>query len=157
MEKIKSILKIKNKKGWLRIVEAFIAVTLIAAVLLTALNEKSSVLSEEEKEELYRGRYEAQVSVLRKIQLNNSIRNEILGISDSNLPVNWSNMPSLIKTKIEKEKPIYFNCTAKICSLGSVCEMEKPIDKEIFVEDVGIFSNSTRYNPRKLKLFCWKK
>lgn len=148
---------IKNKRGWLKIVEAFMAIMLVAAVLLTALNDRAGAMSEDEKEELYNEYYEEQILILKKIQLNDTLRNNVLGISDSDIPVNWSNMPEAVKTKISNEKPLYLNCSAKICSLNGECRMDEEIDEGVFVERLGIFSNSTHYNPRKLKLFCWER
>jgi len=66
-------------------------------------------------------------------------------------------MPQIIRNEIDDEKPLYFNCTAKICSPASKCEMDKKVSQEVFVEHAGIFSNTTHYNPRKLNLFCWEK
>lgn len=147
----------KNKRGWVKIVEAFIAIMLVAIVLLTALNEREGVFGEGGRENLYKENYETQISILKKIQLNETLRNEVLGISKEELPVNWSEMPLGIKNKVNDEKPLYLNCTTKICSLGGRCELEQDIREEVFAENLGIFTNSSTYNPRKLKLFCWER
>ena len=157
MQKLKFPLKRKDKRGWLKIVEAFIAMMLITVVLLNVVSERTDFLTQGSQESIYETYREDQISILRNIQLNNSMRNSIIGIPDSELDVNWSEFPTPIKKSMEKNIPEYLNCSAKICSLESVCEKQKNINKDVFVEKRGIFSNLTEYNPRKLKLFCWEK
>lgn len=144
----------KNKKGWIKIVEAFIAIMLITVVILLILENRTiSGLGENQNPE--NQITQTQISILRNIQMNNSLRNEIVGISKSELPVTEEEMP-LIKNKVEKEKPFYFNCTFEICSVSGECLLNNSIDKDIFVSEIGIFSNLTHYSPKKLKLFCWE-
>lgn len=150
------LLIIKNKKAWIKIVEAFLAIVLIAAILLVALNERAEVLSEQSENELYQDYHGSEIAVLKKIQLNNTIRNDILNISDDELPVNRSDVPESLRNEVDFKRPVYLNCTYQICEIGSECKMDTGVEGEVFVEHIGIFANETHYNPRKVNLFCWE-
>ena len=145
-----------NKRGWIKIVEAFVSVLLIAGVLLYMINQGyigKSDISEQV--------YQAQISVLREIELNNEMRAEILSVSEDNLPVKWENFTDYyledIKSKIEDRIPDYLKCVGKVCELDKVCEMEQNIDKDVYAQAVAIAAEGDIYSPRQLKLFCWTK
>ena len=151
------LLKKKDKKGWIKIVEAFLAIMLIAAILLTALNERSNLLGDQSEYELYQDYHESEIAVLKKIQLNDTIRDDILNISEGQLPVSGGDVPESMKNEVRFKIPIYLNCTYQICSVGSECKMDTGIEDDLFVEHIGIFANRTHYNPRKVNLFCWER
>ncbi len=137
-----------NKKAWIRIIEAFVAILLISIFLLIILNQNHI-----EKKDFSSEIYENQVSILTEIELNSSLRNEILGLT--NLPVKWTNFPEDIRKKINEKKLDYLICEAKICVSGSEC-LEEFGAKDIYVKSVIITANLTDYKPRQLKLFCWR-
>lgn len=144
----------ENKKAWLRIVEAFTTILLIAIVLLLILNRSS--LSEEEKTEQIT---DLQYAILREIQLNSSLREDVLGASLSD-QILWgdfdTNDLNEVKIKIEDRTPGQLNCSAKLCSLDSDCSFDEDLEKSIYSRSALISANLTDYNPRKLKLFCWE-
>ena len=74
----------KNKRAWIKIVEAFVAILLVVSVLLIVLNEGYI-----EKNDISLKVYEIELSILREIQSNNSLRADILNIEKSELPVEW--------------------------------------------------------------------
>lgn len=147
------IIKNKNRRGWVRIVEAFVSILLIISVFLIILGgwdigetDTSSVI------------YETEIAVLREIQLDKSLREEILDLET--LPVNWDDVdfPLGVREKIEERKPDYLKCEAKICGLGSSCELENYEEKDVYVQSVLITVSPTQvsvFSPRQLKLFCW--
>ncbi len=147
---------IKNKKGWIKILEVFIAIMLISGILVVIVTqshkedgfERSKILDIEEK-------------ILRELQLNNSIRNIILGFSEEELPKsNFNNenpLPKVITKEINNTKPYYLMCYVKVCGIESSCDLNIKENKEIYADSIGFFANETTYNPRKLKIFCWKK
>jgi len=139
----------KNKKGWIRIVEAFISLLLITGVLLMVI-DKGYILKKDISSQIYK----VELSILREIQLNDSLRNDIL---NTNVPIGWNNanFPQEVKNKIIEKKPDYLECSAKICSMNSICEMDEFIEKDIYAQPVGISANLETYDPRQLKLFCW--
>ncbi len=144
----------KNKKGWIKIVEAFIAIMLITVVILLILGNRT-IPGFNENQNQENQMIQTQISILRDIQMNNSLRNEVVSINENELPITEEEMP-LIKNKIENEKPFYLNCTSKICSITGKCILNNTPERDIFVSEIGIFSNLTHYSPKKLKLFCWE-
>jgi hypothetical protein len=147
-----------KKKGWLKIVEAFIAILLVASVALIVISRNAGTRD-------ISGRvYEAEISILREIQLNNSMRISILATqiptSDSGVESDNENFPSMIKTKIIQRTPGYLECKGKICASEDSCFLSNTGDiKEIYAQSVIIIvaSGFTTYSPKQLKLFCWQK
>ncbi|MBU1129351.1 MAG: hypothetical protein KJ949_01845 [Nanoarchaeota archaeon] len=138
-----------NKKGWIRIIEAFVAVLLISSVLLIVLNRNSS-----ENKNFSAEIYKSQVGILTEIQLNSSLRNEILKLET--LPVEWAGFSELLQMKINETKLDYLICEGKICAVDELCELSLYEEKDIYAKSVIITANSEEFNPRQLKLFCWK-
>ena len=139
---------LKNKSGLIRIIEAFAMILIITGILLTVLN-KGYISKSDNSEKIY----EIEQAILREIQLNNSLRNDILALED--LPIEWENFPPNVKNEIISEAPINFECEAKICNLNGLCSLNKEIEKEIYVQKTIITANLEKYSPRKLKIFCW--
>ena len=140
----------KNRRGWIRIVEAFVAVLLITGVLLVIINEGYIG-----KKDISSKVYEIESSILREIQLNSSLRDEIL--EASGLPVNWddSDFPEGVKDKINERTPEYLSCQAKICELESTCILDGNYEEDIYAESALITANLETFSPRQLKLFCF--
>jgi len=145
----------RNRSGWIEIVEAFVAVLLVAGVLLVVLN-KQSLGNSDISDQIYT----IQLSILREIETNSTFRTEIVGVSDTSLPVSWenSNFPVNIKTKIMERTPNYLNCVGQICDLSDDCVLDSsPVTKNIYAQEVTITSTLTQLGYRKMKLFCWEK
>jgi len=142
-----------NEKGWLKIVEAFIAVLLIASVLLIVINQGyigGNKISEKV--------YSFERSILREIELDESLREEILNPATPP-PISWeSDFPPNTKLKIEARTPTYLNCEAKICKMNEVCFLDNsPEGEDVYVQSIAITATSEVYLPRQLVLFCWSK
>ncbi len=129
------------KRGWIEIVEAFVAILLIAGVVLIILNQ--SYLS---KSDISEKVYNVEVFILREIQTSDHFRQEISDAEEP-LPIEWEDdrFPQDVKEKIIERTPDYLNCTAKICNLNETCslrrteEIEKQIkDKDIYAQSVSI-------------------
>ncbi|MBU3906660.1 MAG: hypothetical protein KKA64_00225 [Nanoarchaeota archaeon] len=145
----------KNKRGWIRIVEAFVALLLIIGVLLIVINK--GYLG---KSDISEKVYEAEKSVLREIELNDSLRKEILGVdlpAEGGVKLDDDKMPQDVKKKIINWVPSYLECTAKLCRMDELCKMDSYLDKEVYAKSVGITATLQNYSPRKLTLFCWEK
>jgi hypothetical protein len=144
----------KNKKGWIMIVEAFVAILLIGAVLVVILNQQNSKTNDPTSSV---GNYENYI--LRTIELNDSMRGELINIDNSNLPVNWStsNFPSDIEKTITNLTLNSLVCQAQICLTNDTCKFESKVDKDVYVQSIFITATDSNYNPRQLKLFCWTK
>jgi hypothetical protein len=146
----------RNRSGWIEIVEAFFAILLVASVILLLLNKgyfKGSDISDEV--------YNIQVSVLREIQTNETLRTDIVnavsGIPGADLPVEWnnSNFPTSVKDKIYQRVPNSLNCTGKICNMTATCTLGEVKEKDIYSQSVTITSTLYNITFRKLNLFCW--
>jgi hypothetical protein len=146
----------KNKKGWLRIVEAFTTILLIATVLIILLNK--TALNEAEKAEFI---IDKEYAILREIQLNDTLRGDIL------TPVfigkiGWDDFESndldLVKQKITDRTPAQLNCEAQLCELSDDCTFDgqEKVRRGIYSRSALISATIDKYDPRRLKLFCWE-
>lgn len=145
---------VKNKKGWVRIMEAFAAVMLIAGVLLFIVSTYYS--DSDISEDIYL----VEESFLQEIKLNSSIRYNVLNIS--NLPMNWSEIQaddSLVgvNESMKKHIPSYLECEALICDISGSCAFDKDIKKEIFVRSAIISAERDLISPKRVFIFCWVK
>lgn len=145
----------RHKKGWIRIVEAFVAILLIAGIVLVVVEQDQN-----RREDVSSRIYGSIISLIREIQLDNNLRTEIINIQDSGLPVEWeefnASAPQTLAKIIEKT-PGYLECVGKICATNDQCLLANSPDKTIYAESVIISSNLQTYRPRILKLFCWEK
>lgn len=144
----------KNKRGWVEILEAFFAALLITAVLLLAINNSNS--QQNDSSQLV---YNSQIFILRTIQLNDTLRNEIINVADSTLPINSDNssFPTDINSTIASLTPGQLACGAEICQTNDTCNFWQSINKDIYVQNILITATLQGYDPKKLKLFCWLK
>ena len=127
-------------------------ILLITGILLIVLN-KGYNSKDDNSQEIYK--YEQEI--LREIQLNDSLRESILNLSLTQLPIEWDNLSKNVKDKIISEAEPYLNCEAKICGVDKICILNKNSSKNIYAQSAIITATLTKYNPRQLKLFCWKK
>jgi len=141
----------KNNKGWIKIVEAVISILLVTSVVLIFINQGYIG-----QKDISSKVYAVELSILREIELNNTLRNDTL---NAELPMEWNNefFPLELKNKIVARTPSYLNCEAKICEMNDTCIIEKDFDKDIYSQAASIVSNLEIYSPRQLKLFCWTK
>lgn len=146
------MVKIKNNHGWMKIVEATVAILLVVGVLLVVINQGYL-----EKKDVSSQIYDIEVTVLREIQLDDSLREDILSAES---PVEWddTNFPETIKEKINLRVPSYLECKAKICQTEVTCDLEEPPKKEIYSEKAvisTILETPEEQQLKQLKLFCW--
>lgn len=142
----------KNKRGWIKVLEVFVSILLIMGIIVLLLNETyfESGITEEVSS--------MQISILREIQFDDNLRGNILSAS---LPTNWSEFNSTglgdVREKISNETIPSLDCEARVCALTDVCKLENDLNKDIYAEAVVISADSDIYSPRQLKLFCWEK
>lgn len=141
-----------NKKGWIRVVEAFVAILLITGALLVVLG-KQNILKDDLSEEVYL----LELNILREVQSNEEYRSDILEATP--LPVEWEEFPNFglnnLKVMILEHTTDGLDCQAKVCKLDSPCYLETNAKGNVYAQDVSIVANSDKYSPRQLKLFCW--
>jgi hypothetical protein len=167
----------KNKRGWVEIVEAAISILLITVALLVVINKGYIG-----KSDISEGVYKTEVSILREIETNYTLREQILNVPLISLPVKKGDVefPAGVSDLITKRTPAYLNCTEKLCNLcdGGICEVGEStlpcdldinIEKDVYSQSVIISSIPAILgdeligdpNPtvmyRRLNLFCWQK
>jgi len=130
------MVKMKNKKGWLKIVEAFIAVLLIASVVVMIYTgykkagDKSQILKIED-------------GLLDEITQNNAFRLDILAKDNVDIE-------NFIRGKI----PGGLNFTVKICDIQEVCNVD--YIPEVYVRERIVSSTLQDYSPKRIRLFMWE-
>ena len=157
----------KNKRGWMKIVEAFVSILLIVGVLLIVINK--GYIGKDISSRVY----ETEQTILRGVQLNDEFRGNILisnksgyghSIGESPLPIEWEEFNNEeerilqgVKNKIIEQIPSYLDCKAKIFELDDPCILEETVSGEIYTQTATIVANYAVFSPRQLKLFCWVK
>jgi hypothetical protein len=141
---------VKNKRGWVRIIEVFVSITLIASIALIIIG--NNIQERNYSEEIS----SMELRILKQIRINETLRDEVM---NAGVPTNWSDFESngLIEVveKINNEKFSILECEAKICSIDEQCNQDSNIRKNVYARS-GVFSTNNVYNPRQLKLFCWE-
>ena len=141
-----------NKHGWIEIVEAFVAVLLIAGVILIILNKGYL-----EKKDISDSVYNIEILILREIQRNDTMREDILNAPEP-LPVEWKDFPDSIKNEIVERTPNYLECSGKICDINDVCGITEKKEQDVYAQFTVIsptIGGGEIY--RKINLFCWVK
>jgi len=144
----------KNKRAWIKLVEAFFAVLLMVTIMGIIIEQKYSGEKDISSEV-----YEQEFRVLREIQTDKTLRETVLGETPPISTIDTDpEFPLNIKNKIG-EMPSYLDCAAKICLIDDDCyfpDIVDEVDRDIYTRSVGIFADNTNTHPdpRKLKLFC---
>ena len=133
-----------NKRGWIRIFEAVVAILLITGVALVVLDK--SYLKKDISSEISR----LEDFVLKEIKLNSTLRAEVLGTDIG------GEIPQLIQDKIDSRIPDKINCSAKVCAYTGNCVLDIYEEKAIFAKSTLISATPSTYNPKQFKLFCWE-
>jgi hypothetical protein len=136
-----------KKRGWIRIVEAFVAILLIAGIVLTVLGS-GYIKGEDESSKIY----DAEIALLREVQNTDSLRNDVLSASGT-LPLENSEIPTSISSKIQADLPKHLECTSMICELGDACVLTIPSSGDLYARAALIGGEQ---ETRQLKIFCWK-
>ena len=133
---------LKNKQGWLRILEAVIAVLLVLSfVLLIFSRQNASSNQEEETQRMLR-------YTLDYLSKDEAVRNSVL-----------ANDTNLIDLKIRQILPIGINFSSRICSSEEICSNPAGfLQKTVYSDEILVFANLTYYsgNATKLKIFLWE-
>ena len=139
----------KNKKGFIRILEAVFAILVImgAALILISNSVQTSDISEEV--------YEKQRYILDVVTNNQEMRNEIIDYNPEATP------PRLLTkttTFIQKNIPSTWTFKTCITDIDKICNEETPDDKDLYVSEAIISSSLTKYDgSKKLRFFIWRK
>ena len=154
----------RNKRGWLRILEATIAVMIVSGVLVV-------VYSRQVDRGIAPADYffSLQRQILADISSRSDLRLAVLNVEEENFEDENFNMTyNFIKGKI----PDAFDFSLRVCVLGNetdFCKMDSETyvatrDKDVFVEDLIISSELGDGSdpkgggdvPKKLRFFIWE-
>jgi hypothetical protein len=132
-----------NKKGWMKVLEAVIAISLLIGVLLyiistTGVRKDVSYLV-----------YDKEKYILETVSKNDTFRTDILNLDNTN-----------VNKFINKTLAVNWNFETRICTLDNICSANNPIpppDRNVYSSEIVISSADTKYDPRKFKLFVWVK
>lgn len=141
---IKSILFINrnNKKGWLRIVEAFMAIILIMAVLLVIIQKQRVAINDTSEIQV------KQRDIINMIVRDDSLRAEILS---------WK--ATQTNEKVKYLVPAGYNYSIELCNYTQFCALNFTVPTTVYSDETIIVSNLTHYVPNeavKIKLFFWR-
>ncbi len=140
----------KNRKGWIRIVESFMAIVILLGFVMVLLNQMNNF--NEGKSLIEKNN----LKILRNIETNLSLRNEALSLS---LPSYFNNSGS--STNFEKylsdKVLVGESCFLYFCDLISSCNLKTEVLKEVYSSEIFLYSDSSVYSPRKVKIFCYLK
>ena len=135
---------INQKRGWIRILEATIAILLISGVLLVMYSRSVDKVDISERV------YSLQQEVLMDIALDSVLRDYALTDDELALDV-------FADTKM----PNAFNFRVRVCALGTACKLNSTDviatrNKDIYVESIVIAGTHDTYDPKKVRLFVWE-
>lgn len=143
----------KNSRAWIRIIEAFFSILLIAGALLIVIYGAREVEFTEPTI------YDREIDILREIEVNSAFRGNILDVAS--VPVSWNQFEAEglteVKNKIIARTPNYLTCEATLCGITEECSIDNSVLVNIYTSSVGIYANTEKYSPKQLKLFCWEK
>jgi len=126
-----------NKKGWIRIVEAFIAVILILIVLLSIRSMQKTSGNNDNLEKVID-------AILDEIANNNNLRQNVLsGNLNSLNEFVADRIPNILEFKIQ------------ICGIEDICNLPE-YKPEVYARERIISSTLSEYNPKKIKIFVWE-
>lgn len=144
---------IKDRGGWIEIVEAFVAILLVAGVILIVLNRGGF-----QKTDISEKVYQAELSILREVESNESLRENIV-LAEEPMPIEWGDVrfPIEVKKRIITRTPNYLTCIGKICNMNQTCVTDEAEEGDIYSQAVAITSTLQNITFRKLNLFCWER
>ena len=125
-----------NKKGWIKIVEAFVAIMLIVAVVLIIV-DRTYIQEQDISERIYN----VETEILEEIGLN--YKADILSGNEGE-----------IFQYVQTRTPDYLGCESKICNLNGECQINLDESKNLYVQSLLVIGDE---EDKVLKLFCYLK
>jgi len=142
-----------NKKGWIKMTEAFLSILIIGSLLTFSVSSNSN-----RNQGLGEQIEMQEVSLLNYVQLNKSLRSEIINLAGIPVQSNEMEFPSLLNVSLNEIESPQISCLYKICSPEDNCFLDaEPSEKEIHARSVIISSYEQTFKPRILNIFCWEK
>ena len=131
-----------NRKGFLRIIEASIAIIIIAGVLFSIFTQA--------REKIELNLSEKARDILEEIARDASLREDIITYEAGN-PLPDSVNSSVDQRIIES----YLNYDIRICDVDSACGLSSYVG-EVYSAERSISSTIDTLGPKKIRLFIWR-
>ena len=144
-------MKIKklDKFGWIRVLEAFLAITLILSFVVYTIATNNSNI------DISKSVYDRESNILNLISHNESLRKDIINVDLISSPYGTSDK---VNDSIKPMLPSTWGYSTKICLTDVICNVDgAPNNKDVYNSEVLISSDQDIYNPRKLVLSVWMK
>ena len=130
-----------DKKGWLSIIEAVIAILIVFGAVIYIVSKQN--YAPDRTQEIY----EKADYLLQIITKNETLRQMVL-----------DNQKDQLEQEITKMMPASWNfSTCIVEDILLICSPTTPRDKEVYVKEALIVSTIQTYSPKKLRLFIWMK
>lgn len=130
-----------NKKGFLRIVEASIAIVIIMGVLFTYTIRETSAQDPDWSQDAR--------EILEEASRSPEIRKNILS--------SRGEVPENLELLVEYRLPDFLNYEIRICEVGDVCGMDY-VEGNVYAGE-RVFStsiDSEEFHPKKVRIFIWE-
>ena len=132
-----------NKKAWIRVVEAVVAIMIIMTVALIVITRQP--VSGDFEDEIF----EKQMRILDIISSKEDLRALIVQSNEEEKII-----PE-IDNAIKEIAPANWKFSTKVCELDNICKNPKDVEGEVYVAERLITSTLENYNPKKLRFFVW--
>ena len=134
-----------NNRGWIKIVEASIAIMMVIGVLFFLFIQTRPAPYEIDYGKILR-------NALKEISRDNTLRNQIL---EGETP----NSETAIKTFITENKniPPNFEYDVRVCNIEGACGLLGGFHENTFAEERIISANLDSFSSKKVRLFMWRK
>ena len=135
----------RNKRGWIRITEAVVAIMIMASVLIVLYTNETPQVSYSDYV------FDLQTRILMDVADSSALRN-------ATLFSNENHNDSVLITYFDNVIPNNFNYKIIVCDLSvASCNANISVNQEVYVEDRIISSNLQVYSPKMLRLYIWEK
>jgi hypothetical protein len=152
----------RGKKGWIRILEATIAVLIVSGAIIAVYSNHPS-----RGDSLEEQAYSLQRQILDEVAMDEGLRLAVLNV-ETDLPGDTNY--DVLNEYVAEEIPDGFGYLLRVCIMGDetdFCKMDGMTftatqDYDVFVEDVlisaeiGNGSGEEVYLPKKVRLFFWE-
>ncbi len=142
-----------NKKGYIKTLEAVIAIIIIIMVGYILIPRPTEPTPEVPP--VVKG---VQKVIAQSIQFNEQIRNNLTAQTLPKTGLPYDLLKKDVNDTIAKNSPLGYDYACAICSNPGTCLADYlPLEKSIYMIDVLIASGEKQQNPRIVRIWFWKK
>jgi len=143
----------RNKKGWLKLVEAGLAIVLLGSVLLVVYINNS--VGDVDRSFLL----DSEDAILEEIARNETLRLSILSCVEGELNSTTSEVYNFTNDTLEDAYSFKISCCPIVGDCGVMGSFDPTggIQRDVFVRERIISSNSTHYSPKRVTIYSYVK